>query len=95
MTQKEEYIKYIIENYQGQSQELLLKQIELFFNPQQIKKTKYNVGDNVILKKGTHIHGVPGIIDSLDWVVENGFIANDFTNHSQTNKIKSKKISNK
>ena len=87
--QKEEYIKYVKENYQNKAQELLLQQIELFFNPGEIKKNKYNQGDEVFLKKGTHIHGVPSVIDSLDWVVENGFIGNDFTNHSVANKIKS------
>ena len=87
--QKEEYIKYVKENYQNKAQELLLQQIELFFNPGEIKKNKYNQGDEVFLKKGTHIHGVPGVLDSLDWVVENGFIGNDFTNHSVANKIKS------
>lgn len=87
--QKEEYIKYVKENYQNKAQELLLQQIELFFNPGEIKKNKYNKGDEVFLKKGTHIHGVPSVIDSLDWVVENGFIGNDFTNHSVANKIKS------
>ena len=89
MTKKEEYIEYVKENYQGEAQALLLKQIDLFFSPVEIQKTKYNIGDDVYLKKGTHMHGVPGIKDSLDWVVENGFIGNDFTNHSVANKIKS------
>ena len=87
--QKEEYIKYVTENYENESKELLLKQIELFFKKVNINKNKYNKGDEVFLKKGTHIHGVPGVLDSLDWVVENGFIGNDFTNHSVANKIKS------
>ena len=87
--QKEEYIKYVKENYENESKELLLKQIELFFKKININKNKYNKGDEVFLKKGTHIHGVPGVLDSLDWVVENGFIGNDFTNHSVANKIKS------
>lgn len=87
--QKEEYVKYVKENYENESKELLLKQIELFFKKININKNKYNKGDEVFLKKGTHIHGVPGVLDSLDWVVENGFIGNDFTNHSVANKIKS------
>ena len=87
--QKEEYIKYVTENYEKEAKELLLNQIELFFKQVNINKNKYNKGDEVFLKKGTHIHGVPGVLDSLDWVVENGFIGNDFTNHSVANKIKS------
>ena len=87
--QKEGYIKYVTENYEKEAKELLLDQIELFFKQVNINKNKYNKGDEVFLKKGTHIHGVPGVLDSLDWVVENGFIGNDFTNHSVANKIKS------
>lgn len=51
--QKEEYIKYVTENYENESKELLLKQIELFFKKVNINKNKYNKGDEVFLKKGT------------------------------------------
>lgn len=45
--QKEEYIKYVTENYENESKELLLKQIELFFKKVNINKNKYNKGDEV------------------------------------------------
>lgn len=89
MNNKENYIEYVKNNYENEAQELLLKHIELFFNPSKITKNKYNVGDSVFLKKGTHMHGIPGMLESFDWVIYNGFIGNDFTNHSVANKIKS------
>ena len=86
---KEDYIKLINENYENESKEMLLKQVELFFTENNITKNKYNIGDNVFLKKGTYLHGIPGYLDNFDWIIENGFIGNDFTNRSVANKIKS------
>ena len=42
----------------------------------------------VFLKKGTYIHGIPGLIDNFDWIIKNGFIGSDFPNQSVANKIK-------
>lgn len=86
---KEKYIELVNNNYSGKAKELLLKQIELFYKEEDIDKNKYEVGDLVFLKKGTYIHGIPGLLDNFDWIVENGFIGNDFTNQSVVNKIKS------
>ena len=86
---KEAYREFVKNNYDTDAQELLLKQIELFFNKQEINKTKYNVGDSVFLKKGTYLHGIPGELENFDWILENGFIGNDFTNRNVANKIKS------
>lgn len=86
---KDDYIKLINENYENESKEMLLKQVELFFTENNFSKNKYNIGDNVVLKKGTYIHGIPGYLDNFDWIIENGFIGNDFTNRSVANKIKS------
>ena len=86
---KEKYIELVNNNYSGKAKELLLKQIELFYKEEDIDKNKYEVGDLVFLKKGTYIHGIPGLLDNFDWIVENGFIGNDFTNQSIVNKIKS------
>jgi hypothetical protein len=71
---KEAYRYFVKNNYDTDAQELLLKQIELFFNKQEINKTKYNVGDSVFLKKGTYLHGIPGELENFDWILENGFI---------------------
>ena len=86
---KNDYIKLINENYENESKEMLLKQVELFFTENNFSKNEYNIGDNVVLKKGTYIHGIPGYLDNFDWIIENGFIGNDFTNRSVANKIKS------
>ncbi len=86
---KKDYIDLVNENYEGEAKDIILKQIELYYKENnEIKKNKYNVGDEVILKKGTHMHGIPSF-DNFDWTVENGFIGNDFTNHSTPNKIRS------
>lgn len=89
MMSKENYIKLINDNYENEPKEMLLKQVELFFTENNIVKNKYNIGDNVYLKKGTYLHGIPGYLDNFDWIIENGFIGNDFTNKSVANKIKS------
>lgn len=87
---KEDYINFTNEHYTGEAKDLILKQIDLFFdNTEIINKTKYFAGDDVILEKGTHIHGIPGLLDNFDWVIKNGFIGNDFTNQNTANKIKS------
>lgn len=85
---KSDYIKYINDNYKGEGKDILLKQVELFFSNDEVKKNKYEIGDSVYLKKGTYIHGIPGLLDNFDWIISNGFIGNDFTNQSVANKIK-------
>ena len=61
------------------------KYVELYYKEDiVITKNKYEVGDNVFLKKGTFIHGLGGSPDSynnfkiFDYVCENGFIGGDF-----------------
>lgn len=85
---KNDYIEYINKNYENEGKEVLLSQVELFFKEEEIKKNKYELGDSVYLKKGTYIHGIPGLLDNFDWIISNGFIGNDFTNQSVANKIK-------
>ena len=34
------------------------------------------------------MHGIPGLLDNFDWIVENGFISNDFTEENIHNKIR-------
>ena len=76
---KEKYIEYAKNTFQGKALELVLNNIELFYEKKEIKKNKYHVGEEVKLKKGTYMHGIPGLLDNFDWIVENGFISNDFT----------------
>ena len=85
---KEKYIEYAKNTFQGKALELVLNNIELFYKNEKIKKKKYHVGEEVKLKKGTYMHGIPGLLDNFDWIVENGFISNDFTEENIQNKIK-------
>lgn len=85
---KQQYLDYINKNFEGKSKELLIKQVELFYKDITINKNQYQEGEEVYLKKGTHIHGIPGLIDNFNWIIENGFIGNDFTQETATNKIK-------
>lgn len=85
---KEKYIEYAKKTFQGKALELVLNNIELFYKNEKIQKKKYHVGEEVKLKKGTYMHGIPGLLDNFDWIVENGFISNDFTEENIHNKIR-------
>ena len=85
---KEKYIKIVNDRFNGKTKEILLNQIELFYsNEHDIIKNKYNIGDNVCLKKGTFIHGIFGELENFDYTIENGFISVDFTSEPRANKI--------
>lgn len=85
---KEDYIKYVRDNFSIEIQELVVNQIRTFYNKIDIEKNKYKIGDDVFLKKHTYIHGIPGLKDNFDWIIDNGFISNNFTDKISTNKIK-------
>lgn len=90
MHNKSRYIEYANKTFSGKSLELVLKNIDLFYDDTVINiPKKYHLGDEVKLLKGTYMHGIPGLLENFDWVIENGFIATDFTASSQgKNKIK-------
>lgn len=83
---KNDYIKKARNNLKGKALKIVLNQIELFYNNDEIVKNKYNVGELVHLKKGTFLHGLGLSPDAFDLIVENGFIAKDFTGKTN-NKI--------
>ena len=85
---KEKYIEYAKKTFQGKALELVLNNIDLFYKDEKIKKNKYHLGEEVKLKKGTYMHGIPGLLDNFDWIVEHGFISNDFTEENIHNKIR-------
>ena len=85
---KEKYIEYAKKTFQGKALELVLNNIDLFYKKEEIKKNKYHVGEEVKLKKGTYMHGIPGLLDNFDWIVDHGFISNDFTEENIHNKIR-------
>lgn len=89
MYNKDKYIKYAKNTFKGKALELVLNNINLFYDETIIdNKNKYDIGEEVYLKKGTFIHGIPGLLDNFDWIIENGFIGNEFTNDSVKNKIR-------
>ena len=84
---KNNFINIVNEKFEGKSKELLLKQIDLFFNEENIFKNQYSVGEDVLLKKGTFMHGIFGELESFDYTASNGFISTNFTGDQRSNKI--------
>lgn len=86
---KEDFIKKINEKYKDKEKvrDILLKQVELFYQDISIDKNKYDVGEDVLLKKGSFMHGIFGLIDNFDFTIDNGFISTDFTDEGRANKI--------
>ena len=87
MNPKEKYLKMIEERFSGKAQELLIHQVNLFYEDQIIPKNKYQVGEDVFLKKGTFMHGIFGGIENFDYTIQNGFISTNFTEEARANKI--------
>lgn len=85
---KEEYLKYVDTNFNNKAKDITKQQIELFYKDNEVIKNKYQTGDDVYLKKGTFIHGIPGLLENFDWILENGFIGNEFTHNNVKNKIR-------
>ena len=88
---KDKYIEYANKTFKGKALELVLNNIELFYNPDvEINKNKYYVGEDVFLKKGTFMHGIREWFGEFDWIVDNGFISTDFSESAGPgqNKIK-------
>ena len=86
---KEDYIKKINDKFKDKEnvRDILLKQVELFYKDIAIYKNKYDVGEDVLLKKGSFMHGIFGLIDNFDFTIDNGFISTDFTDEGRANKI--------
>ena len=66
MHNKDKYINNVISRFSGNAKDILLKQIDLFYAvDNQITKNRYNIGDDVKLKKGTFIHGIFGELENF------------------------------
>ena len=86
---KEKYIEYAKQTFKGKALDLVLNNINLFYEDNiSINKNKYKDGEDVFLKKGTFIHGIPGMLDNFDWIINNGFIGIEFTDPNVKNKIR-------
>lgn len=78
---REYFEKYSKTNFEGKSQILILEQIESFYDCLsnfKLADHKYNIGDDVILKKGTLLHGTFRNIEGLKDIVNQGLIASWF-----------------
>ena len=84
---KEEYLNKAESKFTGVALDIIKKQIELFYKEHNVDKTKYSVGEDVFLKKGTFMHGIFGELDNFDYTIQNGFISTDFTEEARANKI--------
>lgn len=88
MNNKEKYINDVNKRFSGTAKDLLLEQIELFFDSsEKTSKKQYDINEEVYLKKGTFIHGIFGEIENFDYTVNNGFISTDFSQEPRPNKI--------
>lgn len=88
MTDKEKYINYTNNVFNGKAKEIITNHINLFYNDEiPINRNHYNIDDNVFLKKGTFIHGIFGELENFDFTINNGFISTDFTSEPRPNKI--------
>lgn len=80
---KDEYIKNVNDSeiLTVQSKEFLLSQIQKYFdakNSGYVVNNRYNIGDDVKLKKGTLLHGTYKNIDGLKEILRNGLISSWF-----------------
>lgn len=79
---KEDYIKITKEKIIDEKcQKVMISQIEKYYNVKDnyiIKNNNYLVGDNVILSKGTLLHGTYKNLDGLKEIVKDGLISSWF-----------------
>lgn len=81
MKKNNEFIhKKIDEMFKGNSNIIIKKQIEKFYNVKEkvISKQRFAISDKVLLPKGTIIHGTYKNIEGLKQIVREGLIASDF-----------------
>lgn len=77
---KKEYINNLKTKfkYQSRSYNLFIKQMNDFILAEEnykLPKHNYKIGDDVLLKKGTFMHGTRKGYDVLDLIIENGFLS--------------------
>ena len=77
---KEDYVKVINEKLDGNSKKIVLNQINNYYDAEsyELGKSKYAVGDDVYLKKGTLLHGTSKNLEGLKSIVKTGLIASWF-----------------
>lgn len=77
---KDDFIEKAKEMLTRNSKQIVLEQINRFYNASNIKclKPTYKIGDKVFLKKGTLLHGTYKNLEGLKEIVKNGLISSWF-----------------
>lgn len=78
---KELVIKNTKKKFDGELLDIILKQIDDYFQLAQSGyqvKNKYNIGDDVILNKNHLLHGIRDKVDLLEMFSKRGIISNDY-----------------
>lgn len=79
---KEEYIKIVKSKLNGKSKKIMLEQIENYYNAKNIEympQNRFETGENILLKKGTLLHGTYKNIEGLKSILKDGLISSWFT----------------
>ena len=86
---KKDYINIAKQVLSGKAQELMIEQIENFYNfdGNKLKNDSYKVGDYVKLKKNTLMHGFGNDLKVLELFANNGLINKDFEYGAGNHKI--------
>lgn len=78
---KENYIKIVNEKLQDNSKKIMFDQIERYYEAKEYKIiNNYKIGEKVLLKKGTLLHGTYKNIEGLREIIKNGLISSWFIN---------------
>ena len=87
----EEYIKVVNDKLSGKAKEIMVKQINRYYSvcDMTIAPKKYNVGDEVILPRGTLIHGTYKNLEGLKDIVKHGLISSWFIDDGRNSKYAS------
>lgn len=77
---KEKYIKIVNEKLNGNSKKIMLRQIENYYDAKNyvLPNHEYKIGDEVLLKKGSLLHGTYKNIDGLKEILNDGLISSWF-----------------
>lgn len=77
---KDDYIKIAQEKLKGNAKKMMINQINNYYNAKEynIPQSKYSIGDEVYLKKGTLLHGTYKNIDGLKGILKDGLISSWF-----------------
>ena len=81
---KEVYIKLARKKLKRTASKIMINQIENYYNAKKLNLPKHNykVGDDVILNKGTLLHGTYKNIDGLKEISKDGLISSWFVDGS-------------